>query len=127
MVGTGLPSLRFSDNNLVLYQQVFYLEGFTVFCCLELFWEGTKTSFHLGTETEPHLEGGRVKAVKRPPSLSLPAGRGKWKIGCPVSLNAREQILVGKKPLRSPSRQCAICLCPKFYTLSPPLPALSHL
>ncbi|VCW96562.1 unnamed protein product, partial [Gulo gulo] len=36
---------------------VFYLEGFTVFCCLELFWEGTKTSFHLGKEMEPHLEG----------------------------------------------------------------------
>lgn len=77
---------------------------------------------------EPHLEGVRKSqsCKKDLQSLSLPAGRSKWKTGCPVSLNTREQILVGKKSLWSSpwphvwSWQLAICLGSKLYPLSLP-------
>lgn len=56
MAGTGLHSLASLITIWYFIRRVFYLEGFAVFCCLDLFWEGTKTSFHLGKEMEPHLE-----------------------------------------------------------------------
>lgn len=74
--------------------RVFYLEGFTVFCCLELFWEGTKISFHLEKEMEPHLEVVRKSQSCKKTSESFPA---RMKNRMPRLSQAQEQILVRKK------------------------------
>ena len=46
-----------------------------MFCCLELFWEGTETSFHLGMEMEPQLEEVRNSQSCKKTSKSFPASK----------------------------------------------------
>lgn len=126
MAGTCLPSLEFLITIWHFISRVFYLEGFTVFCCLELFWEGTKRSFHLGKEMELHLEGVRKSQSCKKTSESFPARKERWiENGMPCSLRAQEHTPLGKWARQpAPSPHCwrgslACHLCPKFCIFWP--------